>query len=84
MQRMRDSRTLSGFDLMLIATAVTLALICVSMLVEMSGASGDRMKLFGFLLLPPAIGLSFVHWRDGSPRSAPAPVRRPSNDGRFR
>ena len=60
---------------MLIATAVTLSLVCVSMMFEMSGATGERIKLLGGLLLPPVMGLGFVHWRDGAPRSAPAPIR---------
>ena len=81
MQPRRESRSLVGFDLMLIGIAVTLALVCLSMMFEMSGASGDRIKLFAFLLLPPVLGLTFVHWRDGAPRSAPVRIRRP-HDGR--
>ena len=66
---------LRGIDLLLTALAVTLALVCIPMMLELSGGAGGRAMLLCGLVVPPALGLAFVHLRDGAPRSAPEPIR---------
>ena len=70
----RAESGIRGIDLMLTTMAVVLALICIPMVFDMSGGANKRLLLLGTLLLPPILGLLYVHRRDGAPRSSPAPV----------
>ena len=59
-----------GLDLLLGGIAVLLSIICVPMIVELSGGSGGRAALLGCMLVPPVLVLSLVQWRDAAPRQA--------------
>ena len=64
-----------GLDLMLTTLAVVMAMFFIPMIFEFAGGSSGRALLLATLILPPAVGLGLVHWRDGAPPSAPARVK---------
>ena len=72
MRKSEQSKPLSGLDLLLIAMAVTLVLLCIPMIIEFSGGTSGRAMLLASMVLPPVLGLGMVHLRDGAPPSAPA------------
>ena len=59
-----------GLDLLLGGTALLLSIICIPMIVELSGGSGGRAALLGCMLVPPVLVLGLVQWRDAAPRQA--------------
>ena len=76
MAQLKSHRPARGFDLMLITAAVVMGLIFLPMIVELSGDLQGRLVLLGGMVLLPMMGLAFVHYRDGSPPSAPQPIKR--------
>jgi hypothetical protein len=83
MRQPDQPNSMSGFDLLLTALAVTLALLCIPMVIEFSGGTSGRVLLLSCMVLPPVLGLGFVHVRDGFPPSAPAPLARRSGRERI-
>ena len=71
MQKSED-RLGRGLDVFLGLCALVLGIICIPMIFEFSGGSGGRAALLGCMLVPPALGLGWVQWRDASPRAARA------------
>ena len=64
-----------GLDLMLTTLAVIMVMFFIPMVLEFAGGSSGRALLLASLILPPVLGLGLVHWRDGSPPSAPVPIK---------